>query len=55
MWSTPFAARRGAGIAEILAVTGCRTYSEFIEETAPLERRLIVRSIDERNKERAPE
>jgi len=45
MWSTPFAGRRGAGVVELLRLTGFRTYSEFVSETDPLERRLIQRSI----------
>lgn len=45
MWSTPFAARNGAGVVEILRLTGFKTWSEFQRETDPLERRLIVKSI----------
>lgn len=52
MWSTPFASREGAGIAEILRITGCRTYTEFHELTDPVERRLIVRSIEAWHEER---
>jgi hypothetical protein len=46
MWSSPFAQRNGAGVVEILDKTGFRTYSEFVDETTPLERRLLVKSIE---------
>jgi hypothetical protein len=36
-------------------VTGFRTYSEFVEETNPYERQLIVGSIAARNRERSSE
>ena len=42
---TPFANRNGAGVVEILRLTGFRTYSEFVAETNEYERRLIVKSI----------
>lgn len=42
---SPFAARQGAGIVELLRLTGFRTYREFIKETTPMERKLITESI----------
>jgi hypothetical protein len=44
--STPFAARNGAGIVEILDKTGFKTYSEYMTETTPEQRRLLVKSIE---------
>jgi hypothetical protein len=38
-----------------LDVTGYRKYSAFVEDTPPAERRLIVKSIAARNRERSPE
>jgi hypothetical protein len=55
MWSRNFATRRGAGIAEILRVTGYGTYGEFVRETDPLDRRLTVRAIEQYNRERESE
>lgn len=46
MWSRNFAARRGAGVVEILRLTGFRSYGEFISETNPYERALIIESIE---------
>lgn len=46
MWSTPFAARNGGGVVEILRLTGFRSWSEFHAETDPMERRLLIKSIE---------
>jgi hypothetical protein len=40
-------------VAAILEMTGCRTLSEFYDLTNPLERRLIIKSIEAYNEEKS--
>lgn len=51
--SRNFATRNGAGVVELLRLTGFRSLSEFHEETSVFERHLIIESIEAYNEERS--
>lgn len=49
--SENFARRHGAGIVELLEITNCATYKEFMDTTTPADRELLITALEERHKE----
>jgi len=54
-WYGSFARRNGAGIAELIDVTGYHHYGEAIQDMSRYEMELMARSIEARNQQQQPD